>query len=595
MKKYINSLFLAAMAVITFTACSSDDDYQGAEVPTNAQVYFDKALESTINISKDASEFTVPVNRIKADEAATVAITATDEDAFFTVPASVNFAAGETTANIVIAYDPAAVEYNEFHPLTLTIADTNVTTPYGASSYSFEAGAPYTFKTLGVGSFNDSFFFDEYFPVTIVQNEQNPNVYRVMNPYGTGGLAQGVKNGYVAGEPAPAEYLEFEIVTPGTVIYDIEITRSDIVIYPETCTGLMHPSYVANGSIYLMNPTNFAAFTSEDYLAHNIITEYFEDGTPAQIQIAPWYYMYDLGGFNYSQDDGMVTINMPGYDPKDYTLEGEYMGRLTAVDDTDYAQVAVEMGADLETVKWAVTDGKADDLLNAILDGSAEGVEEITESGTISIPLEATGTYQVVLVGYAEGEAVAANAVTVRFTSSHDNAAKFEEVGIGTFHYNGEDCFFEGDDPDLVISKSDANDGTYKISHWGYNVDFVFNWNETTNEVTVPEQFTGYTHSSYGDLYVSEADAYEDYDEEDQPEGHSYYDPATSTFHFQLVYYVSAGYFGFGEETFEATWNAGAKSAAKAKRFFNFQATSAKLTPKSRIVKSTLTKATLRK
>lgn len=69
------------------------------------------------------------------------------------------------------------------------------------------------------------------------------------------------------------------------------------------------------------------------------------------------------------------------------------------------------------------------------------------------------------------------------------------------------------------------------------------NWNESTNEVTVPEQFTGYTYTSYGEVYVMEGDAYQSYDDGDGVEGvagHCYYDPETKTFHFQLVYYVSS-------------------------------------------------------
>ena len=570
MKKYINALFIAALAVVTFTACSSDDeDYTPAEPATGQQVYFSNELAEKVNISTEESSFTVVVNRIKTDEALTVALTATDEDDFFNIPESVSFEAGEATADIVISYNPEAVEYNVFHNVTLSIDDESVTTPYGKTAYTFAAGAAYTFTSLGTGTFNDSFFFDEKFPVAIVQNDQNPNVYRVMNPYGTGGLAQAVENGYLAGEPAPAEYLEFEIMKPGTVLYDIEITRSDLVLYDATSTGLMHPSYADNGSIHLLHPSNFSAFTSEDFLNYNRVTEYFDDGTPAQIQLAPYYYMYGLGGFNYSQDADQITINMPGFSPKDYTLEGEYMGRLTAVDDTDYAQVSVTVGADLETVKYAVTTGSVDELIDAIVDGTAEDVAEIPSSGTISIPLEETGTYRVALVGYAEGEAVTATDVTVRFTSSHDNQATFSEVGTGTYLYDAEG-FFEGDDPGLVISKSDANDGTYKISHWGYDVDFVFTWNENTNEVTVPEQFTGYTHSTYGDVYVSDVPTY-DPEESTYEEYPCYYDPDKATFHFTLIYYVSAGVFGVGAETFTVEWDAQAKAVKGIKKSYGFQ------------------------
>ena len=108
------------------------------------------------------------------------------------------------------------------------------------------------------------------------------------------------------------------------------------------------------------------------------------------------------------------------------------------------------------------------------------------------------------------------------------------------------------------ISKSDADD-TYKISHWGYDVDFYFTWDKTTNQCQVAEQFTGYTHSSYGDVYVSDLPHYTDQvSYNDYP---CYYDPETGTFTFNLIYYVSAGYFGMGAETFTVQWNAAAAPA----------------------------------
>lgn len=80
-------------------------------------------------------------------------------------------------------------------------------------------------------------------------------------------------------------------------------------------------------------------------------------------------------------------------------------------------------------------------------------------------------------------------------------------------------------------------------------MDFTFKFDKTTNAVTVPNQFTGYTHSSYGELYVGEADNLNPTWEV----GPSYYDPETLTFHFHVAYYVSAGVFSYGDETFTLT------------------------------------------
>ena len=124
---------------------------------------------------------------------------------------------------------------------------------------------------------------------------------------------------------------------------------------------------------------------------------------------------------------------------------------------------------------------------------------------------------------------------------------------LGTYTYTQ---FWEGDDTDLVLYVSDLNEDRYKIEHWGYDVDFIFEFNED-GSITVAPQETGYVHSDYGTLYVTTLDLYngEDYDPETEV---SYY--SGGAFHFNLAYFVEAGYFGKGEETFVLTANYEAKA-----------------------------------
>ena len=102
-------------------------------------------------------------------------------------------------------------------------------------------------------------------------------------------------------------------------------------------------------------------------------------------------------------------------------------------------------------------------------------------------------------------------------------------------------------DPGLELQYN-AEDGVYRITHWGYDVDFNFTM-DADNKVNVPAQYVGYTHSSYGDVFVGEADDYKS----EWGDGPSFYDPETLTFHFHVAYFVSAGSFGHGEETFTLT------------------------------------------
>ena len=300
--------------------------------------------------------------------------------------------------------------------------------------------------------------------------------------------------------------------------------------------------------------------------AYNRVLEYQADGTPGEIQLAPFYYMNGVGGWNYTQKDGVIDIVFPGFEKKDFTLEVEYLGRLTDADEQDYAQVGINLGADLESVKYAVTEagGNPDELYAGIVDGSVEA-PEVTSSCSVNWPLDESGTYYFVAVGYAGGEEKVAVAETIRFKSSHEFAPTFNPVGTGTYTYSQ---FWEGDDDGLVISKSSA-DNTYRIANWGGGTNFEFTWDPETNKCTVPEQFTGYTHSSYGDVFVSDVPTYTDeVTYEDFP---CSYDPATKTFTFNLIYYVSAGDFNKGPETFKVEWDsAAAAPAATVRKYMNF-------------------------
>ena len=64
MKKYYFNLFIALMAVMGFTACSSDkDDYEWATVTGN-QVYFSNTLPAKYDISNNLFIFARKIRTI---------------------------------------------------------------------------------------------------------------------------------------------------------------------------------------------------------------------------------------------------------------------------------------------------------------------------------------------------------------------------------------------------------------------------------------------------------------------------------------------------------------------------------------------------
>jgi len=43
------------------------------------------------------------------------------------------------------------------------------------------------------------------------------------------------------------------------------------------------------------------------------VAAYKEDGTPGQVNLAPWYYITGVGGWNKSQEDKQIEIIFPGF------------------------------------------------------------------------------------------------------------------------------------------------------------------------------------------------------------------------------------------------------------------------------------------
>jgi hypothetical protein len=142
------------------------------------------------------------------------------------------------------------------------------------------------------------------------------------------------------------------------------------------------------------------------------------------------------------------------------------------------------------------------------------------------------------------------DSVTVRDANFYGSAWWY--LGTGTYTYTQ---YVSGIHEDRPIYTRNANDeGThkqYQVRDWYFGNPLVIDYDEATGDCWVEPQFTGYVHSSYGNLWVAEADLYAASHGKNFNEGHSSFDPATGLFQLYLIYYVDAGYFGYGYETLQ--------------------------------------------
>ena len=520
--KLFNKYFLfALMACSVFTACS-DDDYQAGEPVEGEYYFFPNTAASRIDLSKSASSFDVEVYRSTTGVAETVNLAVTDgSEGVFTIPASVDFAADSQTATLTIGYDATQLAYDDYKTVTLKLTDG--VTPYGLSEYTFEAGIPAPWVTLGKATYNDSFFFTNAYAVDLQQNEEDPSQYRLVKPLTTALGAEGAALAAQGLTPdgSESEYITFQLVEPGNKINDVTITGEGLVYFDAYSTGLLNGGKLIEEA----HPSFLASYQDESLWGHSRVTQYQEDGTPGIVQLAPFYFMDNgdgtLSGWDNSQVDGMVTIVFPGFVITDFSATVAYTGRYYALDGTCYATGNVTLGADVASAKVALVAG--DDVATAeagIKDGTIESTE-ITASGSVSLPCTEDGLHTFVVVTY-DGEGEAQSSAYTRFlittgttTWKSLGEALYTDAYVG-YAYGGENVAYK-----VEIQESEETPGLYRLVNpygaafpyneegdWDDSRDYYIEINATdANGVYIPIQNTGLNWGD-GNFYVYSMAAY---------------------------------------------------------------------------------------
>ena len=406
---------LLSVMALTLGSCTEEYEYSAAKVE-GQQVYFSNALGSTLNLSNTESSYALTLNRVDTSSELTVNLTLSDESGIYSIPSSVTFAQGDSAVQFNLSYDPAKLEYDVFNDVTIAIADADYTTPYGNSAYTFSAGMPSPYVLLGTGTFADNNLgLSGYAEVEIYQNQNNPNEIRVMHPYDDY-VEYFTEKGEKTFPDLVPEYLQLYIMNKGDMFPSGATATEDGLVYfdqayigfilfsdSENCTQILHPSMLSGLPV-----------------EYNRVLDWQDDGTPGQIQLAPYYMDHIEGNSVYGQSlaaqNGGIIITFPGFDPKDYTVEVSYLGAFSSADGDSYAMGNVTLGEDIEEAKVAVVEGNdANAALAQVISGAVETVT-VTESGEVRVPCKYSGACTMVAIGYAEGEMQAYSAAAFDFT-----------------------------------------------------------------------------------------------------------------------------------------------------------------------------------
>lgn len=571
---------VAALVTVAMAACTSDYEYDTPEALKGAQVYFSNTLPSKIEVNKESGNFDVTLSRQNTEGELTVPLMFTaDEGNIYTVPSTVTFADGEATANIHITFNPDDLVYGNYVGGTISFDADNFSTPFGATSYQFKAGASaYEDVEGGKGKFRDGLISALYgievleYDVQIQQDAHTPGIYRVVAPY--------AQKGWSGSQPWYTAFDENESNTDMI----IDATDPDFVYIK----GTFNTGVTLNSSEGDISAISYVQFLLDNGNSLDLIKSKkpelfgtFKDGIFSFPAKSILLYFGSGGDLYYGNTDGMLRVAMPGVVLKDYNVGVEYLGRMTDTNDKDNAVFNLTFGADVTTVKYALVK-EGEDLnktASGIIDGSVEATE-ISEAGRVEVPFEESGNYYLVTVSYENGEAKGADATPITLKSSKDAEEQFEEVAYGVFTLGVEDisgpffpeqgpmgCFLEklgGTSPypseaTLLQSKSDPTH--FRITPWlidGY--DFDFTWNKETGVISVSNNNSGVTGNEAGEKVIVDDVATMIGDANASAAGvlNSYHE---NVFTFNLVYHLGNDIFAMEKETFEIT--ATAENAAK--------------------------------
>lgn len=156
--------------------------------------------------------------------------------------------------------------------------------------------------SLGMGTIEENFLFEDVAAVEIQQYTAEPNHFRVVAPFDA--LLERAE----MYDPAylPSEYLYFR----EQPVDGVSVTSPGLVYFDNADSGYFYSYY--GKSIMLIHPGWFFPNIEDSYNWNwNKVLSYRADGLPSKVQLAPIYYMESIGGWPYHDVDNMVLITFP--------------------------------------------------------------------------------------------------------------------------------------------------------------------------------------------------------------------------------------------------------------------------------------------
>ena len=540
--KYILGLAVAVMG--GFSSCNTDVD--GTIYNSDFEhVTFDGSSTS-VSLSVDETSTTIPVtiNRGVVANASTVTFKAEASEAgIFSndVNGTVSFAPGQNAVTFNVK--AANLEKEHSYTYTLTLSDAAIET--ADTITGVKQNKVYTIK---------------------VSREGDWTAWEKWNKEGT---ADYVYSGSFFGGDDPNLTFTYRqsVIDPNRMQFRLEHWGYDVtVIFDyDKSTGVVSCAPQYSGYTYegygdvmvtdLVNMCAIKGWTVEP-------TDYGRfDEEQGIITLPLAYYIPDYNNYVFGYDPEYVYID--GYVRADYSMTIAYFGRLTDANDQNFLLADISFSKDVEYVKYAlVTEAEVQATVAGLADGSIAG-EKLTESGRVQIPVAESGTYYLVVVAFAGGEAKAADYAKIKFSTGGESEETWTPKFIGDYTYTTKDYtqtqvggLWTGT-IQAVLYQSDSDSNRWKIAPWADltgEEGLVFTM-DNEGVLTVDQVYTGYTDSKYGDVFAT------DFVTAGVADIPSYYDSSEGVFYFNLSYHDAEGPWTYVQDTFTLTGEASASRA----------------------------------
>lgn len=579
MKKNIKYTLIALLAVFGLASCDKNDyEYQPATWDAPAGYSKVQFAESSVSLNVEPTDdpvatFTVTrANKQGEFKVPFVVYENTDSALTFTEPV---FADGDSVATFTVDFSKA--EIGRPYSLTLGIVDPNCTSSYDQGvvfSFSVNRVKWNTIgymldskgnKVEGWCAMTDDWlttFFNTgnpSWPVQVQERDDKPGYLRVLNPY---------CENFPYNEPG-----DFD--ADNDYYLYIDATDPKAVYIPELTPVGMDWGY---GMFNIWSMSGY-------YLSKNKPTDadpYFGKYENGAITFPVKGLMismsdYNDGGLYQANNNGKWTIvidpSLQVQPPYEATIENDfdweevftgdfksgilgskssatlYQGICTTKTDSCDVRFAEENGtpytiaapyAEDYNLVFCVKNGKV--LVPAKYESQAIGIQALGKDvyATINAKESSFSEKSITLnITFTNKDG------SVEYGTANEVLSNITYSTIGTADWTYTQFFGSEEEPEtdagLELQQRDDDPTQYRLLHWGYDVVLNFSIDKN-NQVTVPEQWVGYDHPSYGSVMVSDINTYtgtQNYPTQMTEDG---------DYAVPVIYYVSAGNFGNGYE-----------------------------------------------